>query len=97
MLLSVWFAITTFGLREVALLAMRKRTFRNEWIKLGFDISEKIQAQSLALDYVLDNGEPKVVEISYGFVPDAYDACVGYWDNDLNWYEGPFDPYGLDG
>jgi hypothetical protein len=62
---------------------------------MAFHINEKIKAQSLALDYVFDPmGNPLVVEISYGFVPEGYDPCVGYWDKELNWYDGNFDPYG---
>lgn len=71
-----------------------KDNFKDEWIKLAFDINEKIKSQSLALDFVFDKGQPKVLEISYGFVKEGYDSCVGYWDNNLNWHEGKFDPYG---
>ncbi len=72
-----------------------KANFRDEWVKMAFHINEKIKAQSLALDYVFDPmGNPLVVEISYGFVPEGYDPCVGYWDKELNWYDGNFDPYG---
>ena len=35
-----------------------------------------------------------LVEISYGFSTEGYDSCAGYWDNDLNWHEGIFNPYG---
>jgi glutathione synthase/RimK-type ligase-like ATP-grasp enzyme len=71
-----------------------KDNFKDEWIKLAFDINEKIKSQSLALDFVFDKGQPKVLEISYGFVKEGYDSCVGYWDNNLKWHEGKFDPYG---
>jgi hypothetical protein len=27
-------------------------------------------------------------------VKEVYVSCVGYWDKELNWYEGEFDPYG---
>ncbi len=71
-----------------------KENFRDELIKLSFAINKKIKSQSLALDYVFDNGEPKAVEISYGFTPEGYDPCAGYWDKNLNWHEEKFDPYG---
>jgi len=71
-----------------------KENFKEEWIKLAFQINEKVKAQSLALDYVFDHDVPKVVEISYGFVPEGYDSCPGYWDKSLNWHKGKFDPYG---
>ena len=28
------------------------------------------------------------------FTPEGYDPCTGYWDNNLNWHEGSFNPYG---
>jgi len=35
-----------------------------------------------------------VIEISYGFSPEGYYNCPGYWDKNLKWYEGKFNPYG---
>ena len=46
------------------------------------------------MDFVHLNNEPKLVEISFGFVPKAYESCPGYWDQNLSWHEGDFDPYG---
>jgi hypothetical protein len=46
------------------------------------------------MDFVYDSGQPQVVEIGYGFSPEGYDPCPGYWDKNLNWHEGKFDPYG---
>lgn len=71
-----------------------KENITDEIIKLSFKINEKIKSQSLAIDYVFDNGKPLVIEISYGFIKEVYDPCVGYWDKDLNWFEGKFNPYG---
>lgn len=69
-----------------------KELFDVNLIKLAFDFTDKIQAQSVAYDFVFDNGNPKLVEISYGFVQKGYDNCPGYWDMEMNWYEGKFDP-----
>lgn len=69
-----------------------KHHFNIDWIKLAFFINEKINSQSLALDYLFNNGEPIVSEISFGFVKEGYDPCPGYWDKDLNWHEGSFNP-----
>jgi len=71
-----------------------KEHFEENWIKLAFQINEKLKMQCLALDYVFESGSPKVVEISYGFEPMGYENCVGYWDINLKWYEGKFNPYG---
>jgi glutathione synthase/RimK-type ligase-like ATP-grasp enzyme len=72
-----------------------KTLFDKETIKLSFDISRKIGCQCLALDFVYnENKKPLVVEISYGFAASGYDPCPGYWDEDLVWHEGKFNPYG---
>lgn len=71
-----------------------KHNFNENDIQLTFEIHEKLKSQCTAMDFVYDNGQPKIVEISYGFVKEVYDACTGYWDKDLNWHEGKFNPYG---
>lgn len=71
-----------------------KYYFNDNDIQLAFEIHNKINSQCTAIDIIHDNGEPKVVEISYGFSPEGYDPCIGYWDKKLNWYEGKFNPYG---
>ncbi len=64
-------------------------------VKIAFDVNEKIKAQSIAFDFVFDkNDAPLIVEISYAFMAAGYDACTGYWDRQLNWHEGAFNPYG---
>ena len=71
-----------------------KNLFDENDIRLAFEIHNKLKSQCTAMDFVYDRGEPKILEISYGFSPEGYDPCPGYWDKDLNWYEGKFDPYG---
>lgn len=63
-------------------------------IRLSFTLTEKLQSQCVAYDYVYKNLKPLLVEISYGFSPKGYDPCPGYWDKQMNWHEGKFDPYG---
>jgi glutathione synthase/RimK-type ligase-like ATP-grasp enzyme len=65
-----------------------------EAVARSFAINQQLQSQCLALDFVFSNGEPLVVEISFGFLPEGYDACTGYWNENLQWQEGSFDPYG---
>lgn len=71
-----------------------KSLFNDNDIRLAFEIHEKLKSQCTAMDFVYDKGNPKIVEISYGFSPEGYDLCPGYWDKELNWHEGKFDPYG---
>jgi glutathione synthase/RimK-type ligase-like ATP-grasp enzyme len=72
-----------------------REVFDERCIKLSFEYSTKLKAQCIAYDYVFDQeNNPKLVEISYGFANKVYDACTGYWDEELNWYPGKFNPYG---
>ena len=71
-----------------------KINFDERTIKLSFEISEKLHTQCVAFDFVYQDVKPLLVEISYGFVKEVYDPCVGYWDRDLCWHQGTFNPYG---
>jgi len=71
-----------------------KENFKTDTVKLSFEIAEKLKSQSLAIDYVFRDGQPMIVEISYGFIKEAYEKCAGYWDRELKWYEGEFNPQG---
>ena len=68
--------------------------FNEDTIRLSFDLASQLKCQCMAFDYVHLNSKPMVVEISYGFSPKGYDPCPGYWNKDLNWHEGSFNPYG---
>lgn len=62
-------------------------------LKIAFSIHKIASLQCTAFDFVYDsNDEPLIVEISYGFSVGAYDHCPGYWDNQLVWNEGNFNP-----
>lgn len=72
-----------------------KHQINESCIRAAFEINNKIKSQSIAFDFVFDeSNNPLVVEISYGFASSAYDACPGYWDSQLNWHEGKFNPQG---
>jgi glutathione synthase/RimK-type ligase-like ATP-grasp enzyme len=65
-------------------------------LRIALDTSPKIGAQSMAYDFVYDEKkEPGIVEISYGYMPQAVYDCGGYWDQDLTWHEGHFWPEAL--
>lgn len=69
------------------------KLFNLKSIRIAFDIAKKLQAQSLAMDFIMDGDEPKVMEISYGFITgEFYDSCPGYWDSQLNWYQATVNP-----
>lgn len=63
-------------------------------VKAALEISKKLNTQCLAYDFVMNNADPVILEISYGFTPTAYDDCEGFWDENLNWHEGKFNPFG---
>ncbi|HLO60103.1 MAG TPA: hypothetical protein VK179_15245 [Bacteroidales bacterium] len=69
-----------------------KEHFDENTIRLAFEISEKLKSQCMAYDFVFRNGYPQLVEISYGFAKEGYDACTGYWDKELNWYDKKVTP-----
>lgn len=71
-----------------------KHHFSESDIKLAFEIHVKLRSQCTAMDFVYQNNHPLLVEVSYGFVPEGYDLCPGYWDANLTWHEGKFNPYG---
>ena len=71
-----------------------KQYFDDQVIKLSFDIHVKLKGQCTAMDFVYKDDNPLLVEVSYGFAPEGYEDCPGYWDENLNWHEGKFDPYG---
>jgi len=70
-----------------------KELFREDVIKLSFEMVQKLQTQCVGFDFVFDeNNKPLVVEINYGFAQNVYLDCPGYWDQNLNWHEGKFTP-----
>ena len=61
-------------------------------ISLAFDTSKRLNSQCIAFDFIYDENNPVIVEVSYGFSKDVYLPCPGYWDNNLNWHDGRFTP-----
>lgn len=48
-----------------------------------------MKTQSIAFDFVFDeSNNPLIVEISYGFAANAYNACEGYWTKDMQFHTG---------
>lgn len=71
-----------------------KNLIDNQTIVLSFELAAKLESQCVAFDFIYKNENPLVVEISYGFSPEGYDRCPGYWDKNMAWHEGNFNPYG---
>jgi glutathione synthase/RimK-type ligase-like ATP-grasp enzyme len=74
------------------IMLYEKENFDLKTIQLAFDIAKKLHSQVIAFDFVYYRKEPMIIEMSYGFVKEGYDKCEGFWDVNLNWYNGSFDP-----
>ena len=72
----------------------KKKEFDENTIRLSFLLAEKLNSQSAAFDFVYLESKPILLEMSYGFLAEAYDRCEGYWDNEMKWHGGEFNPYG---
>jgi hypothetical protein len=60
-----------------------------ECIRIAFEVAHKLDAQSIAFDFVSDSKRgQRIVEISYTYVPEAVYDCEGYWDNELQFQPG---------
>lgn len=62
-------------------------------VKISFSISRKLGLESVAFDFVYNEaGEPMIVEMSYGYVLGLIEKAPGYWDSELVWHDGQFQP-----
>lgn len=60
-----------------------------ECVRIAFQTAERLGSQSTAFDFVkTPDGEPKIVEISYGYESGAVYAVSGQWRRDLSWQDG---------
>lgn len=71
----------------------KKELFSDELLNISFEIASKVKTQCIAFDFVYRDGEALLVEMSYGYRKEGYYACEGYWDKDLKWHAGSFNPY----
>ena len=71
----------------------KRQEFDERCVALAFEIANTLGGQCVALDFVFGfDGEPSILEVSYGFVKEVYDPCTGYWDSDLAWHDGEIEP-----
>jgi glutathione synthase/RimK-type ligase-like ATP-grasp enzyme len=75
------------------IIRYEKEEFDERCVTIAFDASRKLKASCMTYDFVFDQtNEPKILEISYGFKVHGYDPCTGYWDRELKWHQGKFNP-----
>jgi glutathione synthase/RimK-type ligase-like ATP-grasp enzyme len=65
-----------------------------EVIKLGYLIADSLQMQTLAIDLIPYKDTYLLSEVSFAFAVDEGECDYGYYDRDIIWHEGKFDPYG---
>lgn len=63
-------------------------------VRLAFDAARKLRTQSAAFDILFagPGGGPRIVEMCYGYLSEAVQACPGHWDEALQWHEGAMWP-----
>jgi glutathione synthase/RimK-type ligase-like ATP-grasp enzyme len=59
-------------------------------VELAFKISESLHFNCMSYDFLINNNEPLIVEISYAFGTKGSSNCNGYWNRSLKWNESDF-------
>lgn len=63
-------------------------------IEFGFSIAKKLKMQTLAIDLIPFRNTFLLTEISYAFEIYKGECEHGYWNENLDWIPGKFNPYG---
>lgn len=61
----------------------------NECVDIAFKTARILKTQSVAFDFIKQDNNYKIIEISYAFVSENF---PGYWDSELIWHEGEICP-----
>lgn len=62
-------------------------------VKIAFETARKMKSSSVGFDFIFDkDNNPVIAEMGYGFIPDTYKDCKGYWNEELIWHEAKFHP-----
>lgn len=73
--------------------AYEKELIDERCVRISFDVCKKLGLQTAAFDFIFENGEPRIIEVSYSSVPGPfYHNCHGYWDTDIVWHPGKVTP-----
>lgn len=56
-------------------------------LEIAFEIAEKLKLQTVAFDFVFDNKQPLIVEMSYCFGTKGLSHCPGYYTRDYQWHD----------
>jgi len=58
-----------------------------ECVRIAFELTKRLKAQSLAFDFIRDKSGYKIVEISYSASPRGFVEALGYWNENLEWID----------
>ncbi|WP_156100401.1 RimK family alpha-L-glutamate ligase [Thioalkalivibrio sp. ALJ1] len=50
-----------------------------ELVRMAFDISRRLQAQTVAFDFIRKNGKPLILELTLTYATWAVNRCPGFW------------------
>lgn len=56
-------------------------------MEIAFTTAEKLRMQTVAFDFIFENSQPLIVEMSYGFGTHGIEHSGGYWTRDHQWHE----------
>ncbi|MCT4644272.1 MAG: hypothetical protein N4A74_04735 [Carboxylicivirga sp.] len=73
---------------------MDQNNIPREAFEIAVDVSRKLGLQTAAYDFVVNNGRPEIIEVSYAFGYPEEVFELGYWDSDINFHPGSFNPFG---
>lgn len=59
-------------------------------VESAFQYSRLLKSECIAFDFIFrpESNESLLVEMSFGFIPDAIYYCPGHWDSCMNWHPG---------
>lgn len=55
-------------------------------LKIAFEIAQRLKLQTVAFDFIYKDGQPLIVEISYGFGTHGISHSGGYYTLDYQWH-----------
>lgn len=62
-------------------------------VELAFEVAKNLNAQCLTFDFIIDQGTPKIIEMSYSFpVINSGKNFRGFFDNNLEWHDVKVNP-----
>ena len=64
-------------------------------VEIALQTNRRLGVQALNYDFIYTaEGEPRIIEISYGTTTYSFPKYPGYWDEEMNWHAGPCDVCG---